>query len=104
MPSDRVPIEPESLVGRRVDGVTASWSVHESGVRNLLHCWLKVAGLGSARISTLNGIQLDLSEPYGPYEMPELDTHVVLEARTPTPLEQLVGQVICRVHRLRVEG
>jgi hypothetical protein len=104
LPTESDSIDPDSLVGRRVEGVTASWSSHVSGTRDLIHAWLRVAGLGEVRIHTLNGIQLDLSEVYAPYDMPELGTHVVLEAWTPAQLGGLVGQVIEQVQRLRVEG
>jgi hypothetical protein len=104
MPIEGEPIDPDLLVGRRVEGVTASWFVKESGVHDLIHVWLDIEGLGEILAHTLNGLRLDLSEPHAPYEMPELDAKVVVEAGTPAPLAAIVGQVIDGVRRLQVEG
>jgi len=104
MPTEGDSIDPEFLVGRKVEGVTASWFVNETGVHDLIHVWLSVQGLAGVRVHTLNGLQLDLSEPHTPYEMPELGANVVVEAGTPALLEAIVRQVIDEVRRLRVEG
>ena len=101
MPTESDSIDPDQLVGKRVEGVTASWFVNETGVHDLVHVWLNVEGLGEVRVHTLNGLRLDLSEPPAPYEMPELGARVVVEAGTPAPLAAIVDQVIDGVLRLR---
>ena len=104
MPRENESIDPDRLVGKRVEGVTGSWFVNEIGVHELIHVWLNVKGVGEVRIHALNGLRLDLSEPDTRYEIPELGAEVVVEAGTPAPLGAIVGQVIDGVRRLRVEG
>ena len=103
MPTASDSIDPDQLVGKRVERVTGSWFVNETGVRDLVHAWLNVEGLGDVRFHTLNGFRLDLSEPTAPYEMPELGARVVVDPGTPASLAAIVDHVIDGVLRLRGE-
>jgi len=95
-------VDPESLVGQEIRGVTSSWFLSRTGVRALVHTWLTIEQLGNVRIHTQAGIQLNLSEPYDPYEMADLGSRVDVEAGTPSLLQALVGQLITSIQRLIV--
>ena len=104
MTGERATIEPEMLVGKRVEGVVGSWYIHnDTGVHKLLHTWLKIAGLGHVQVHTLNGVRLHVADPHAPYDMAELGARVLVEAGTPVPVAAIVGQIIDGVRWLQVE-
>ena len=100
MPTSGDPIDPKSLVGQTVLGVTASWFVNETGVHDLNHIWLETSGLGQVMCSgTSRGenVRLSLDEPYESYEMQELDAKVEVVEGTPASLATVIGEQITGV-------
>jgi len=100
-----VPIATEQLEGHRLVGVATSWHEHQGHRADYpLHVWLQIADLGSvqARCAGEGSLELRLADPYGAYEMPELDSKVVVETTSSgSPLISFIGQRIERVGVLR---
>jgi hypothetical protein len=96
-----VSIDPEVLARRTLMSVSSSW--HEyAGERsvNPVHVWITVSEIGTLQMHTLSGLVIT-QEPEGtPVDMQEYG-RIVVEPRTPSALNQWVGQNIERVSRLR---
>lgn len=88
-------IAPQSLIGRRLVKVTASWLRHEC-VQPLepLEVWLTDERQGSTRITTGSDwcLIVEASEPHGGYDMGEGGRVEVRESGRETPFAGHIGE------------
>lgn len=93
-------IEPEALIGRELQGVSSSWhdfAGERSGIP--VHVWLRVAGLGTMSLYTLNGLKITEDHVGEPADM-GVYGGITIEASAPHPLRIRVGHRIADVSRL----
>ena len=95
-----VSIEPEATVGHTLAGVSSSWHEFE-GRRSAepVHVWLRLDGLGTLRLHTLNGLVMTPDGVDEPYDMGEHGRLLVNESG-PSALIERVGERVDGVSRL----
>jgi hypothetical protein len=92
--------EPEAIVGHTLAGVSSSWHEFE-GSRSAepVHVWLRLDGLGTLRLHTLNGLVITPDDVGEPYDMGE-HGRLLVEESGPSALIERVGERVEGVSRL----
>jgi hypothetical protein len=95
-----VSIEPETIVGHTLAGVSSSWHDFQ-GRRSArpVRVWLHLDGLGTLRLHTLNGLVITSDDVDQPHELGEYG-RILVEEPGPTALIERVGERIDEVSRL----
>ena len=93
-------MDPKSLVGHTLDGVSSSWHEFE-GRRSAqpVHVWLSLDGLANLRLHTLNGLVITPGDVDEPYDMEEYG-RLLVEESGPTALIERVGERVEAMSRL----